>query len=47
MKIPMNAGSRWPTIAVIGLVLASGAVLLFNKQHSGDALKIRRELHKF
>ena len=39
--------SRWPTLAVLGLVLATGVVLLFNQRHSGDPLKVRRELRKF
>ena len=37
----------WPGIAVLGLVLATASILLFNQQHSGDPLKVRRELRKF
>jgi hypothetical protein len=32
---------------VLGLVLATGAILLLNQRHSGDPLKVRRELRKF
>lgn len=32
---------------VLALLLLTGAVLLVNQQHSGDPLKIRRELRKF
>ena len=39
--------SRWPALAVLGLVLATGAILLLNQRHSGDPLKVRRELRKF
>jgi hypothetical protein len=34
-------------LAVLGLVLATGVMVLFNQQHSGDPLKVRRELRKF
>jgi len=37
----------WPAIAVLALVLATAGILLFNQQHSGQSLKIRRELRKF
>jgi len=37
----------WPAIAVLGLLLATAGILLFNQQHSGQSLKIRRELRKF
>jgi hypothetical protein len=43
----MTTRNPWPTAGVIALVLATGLVLLFNQQHSGDPLKIRRELRKF
>jgi hypothetical protein len=29
------------------LLVVTGAILLFNQQHSGDPLKVRRELRKF
>jgi hypothetical protein len=34
-------------VAAISLVLVAGPILLLNQQHSGDRLKIRRELRKF
>jgi hypothetical protein len=34
-------------VAAIALVLVALPILLFNEQHSGDRLKIRRELRKF
>jgi hypothetical protein len=34
-------------VVAIGLLLAGVPMLLFNQQHSGDPLKIRRELRKF
>jgi hypothetical protein len=34
-------------VAAIGLLLAGMPILFFNQQHSGDRLKIRRELRKF
>ncbi len=37
----------WPGIAVLGLLLVTGSILLFNQHHSGDPLKVRRELRKF
>lgn len=37
----------WPGLAVVGLLLLTGVVLLFNHPHSGDPLKLRRELRKF
>ncbi|MFN7895679.1 MAG: hypothetical protein ACK5Q6_05900 [Cyanobacteriota bacterium] len=37
----------WWVVAAIGLLLVSVPILLFNQQHSGDAVKIRRELRKF
>jgi len=42
-----RAASRWPGIAVVVLLVVTGAILLFNQQHSGDPLKVRRELRKF
>jgi hypothetical protein len=32
---------------VLALVLATGLVLVFNEQHSGHPLKVRREMRKF
>jgi hypothetical protein len=32
---------------VLALVLATVSILLLNQQHSGDPLKVRRELRKF
>jgi hypothetical protein len=32
---------------VLGLVLATVSILLVNQNHSGDPLKVRRELRKF
>jgi hypothetical protein len=32
---------------VLVLVLATAMVLSFNQQHSGDPLKVRREMRKF
>jgi hypothetical protein len=37
----------WWVVATIGLLLVAVPILLFNQQHSGDAVKIRRELRKF
>ena len=37
----------WGVVVAIGLLLAGVPMLLFNPQHSGDPLKIRRELRKF
>lgn len=37
----------WPGIGVVLLLVVSGSILLFNHQHSGDPLKVRRELRKF
>jgi hypothetical protein len=34
-------------VAALALLLVSVPILLFNQQHSGDRLKIRRELRKF
>jgi len=41
-----RSGNPW-AFAAGGLLLLSLAVLLFNQQHSGDPLKVRRELRKF
>jgi hypothetical protein len=32
---------------VIGLLLATGVILLFHQPHSGDPPRVRRELRKF
>jgi len=37
----------WPLIAVLALLLSTAAILLVNQRHSGDPLKVRRELRKF
>ncbi len=37
----------WGVVVAIGLLLAGVPMLLFNQQHSGDPLKVRRELRKF
>lgn len=37
----------WPSLAVLALLLSTAAVLLVNQRHSGDPLKVRRELRKF
>ena len=45
-----NAGKAvfsWWVVATIGLLLVAVPILLFNQQHSGDGVKIRRELRKF
>ena len=34
-------------VAAISLALVALPILLLNQQHSGDRLKIRRELRKF
>jgi len=34
-------------VAAISLALVALPILLINQQHSGDRLKIRRELRKF
>jgi hypothetical protein len=39
-------GSWW-VVAAISLLLVGIPILLFNQQHSGEHLKIRRELRKF
>ncbi|MFM9086589.1 MAG: hypothetical protein ACKOPT_00285 [Cyanobium sp.] len=42
-----RTASPWPSLAVLALVLATLAVLVVNQNHSGDPLKVRRELRKF
>lgn len=37
----------WSAVIAVGLVLLALPILLFNQQHSGDRLKIHRELRKF
>ncbi|MFN6134123.1 MAG: hypothetical protein ACK46L_14675 [Synechococcaceae cyanobacterium] len=40
----------WPsgwTLDALTLLLLGGVLLVFNQNHSGDPLKIRRELRKF
>jgi hypothetical protein len=38
---------RGPLLAVVALLLVTGMVLVVNQRHSGDPLKVRRELRKF
>jgi hypothetical protein len=45
--LTIRRGQPWPLIAVIALLLATGSILLANQRHSGDPLKVRRELRKF
>lgn len=46
--VSVRRSSRsWPAFAVLGLLLVTAGILLFNQQHSGHSLKIRRELRKF
>lgn len=44
---PRQKGPTWPAVAVLALVMATASILLFNQTHSGDPLKVRRELRKF
>lgn len=37
----------WPALAVLALLLSTAAILLLNQRHSGDPVKVRRELRKF
>lgn len=37
----------WPALALAALLLSTGTILLFNQRHSGDPLKVRREMRKF
>jgi hypothetical protein len=37
----------WSLAAAFALVLLAVPILMFNSRHSGDGLKIRRELRKF
>lgn len=39
--------NTWTFWAVFALVVVTAMILLFNQQHSGDPLKVRRELRKF
>lgn len=43
-SVPARA---WPALAVIALLLSTAAILLVNRRHSGDPIKVRRELRKF
>lgn len=36
-----------PWLAVLALVLVTAVVVSFNQRHSGDPMKVRRELRKF
>jgi hypothetical protein len=44
---PFMTARTWWVVAAISLMLVAVPILLFNQQHSGDRLKIRRELRKF
>ncbi len=44
---PARPAIAWWSVAALALLLVSVPILLFNQQHSGDRLKIRRELRKF
>ncbi len=39
--------ANWPALAVAALLLFTATILLFNQRHSGDPLKVRREMRKF
>lgn len=41
-----SARIRW-VMSALSLLLIAVPILFFNQQHSGDRLKIRRELRKF
>jgi MYXO-CTERM domain-containing protein len=43
---PGSGDSGWGR-AALALLLLGGLLVAFNQQHSGDPLKIRRELRKF
>ena len=43
----MGRAQRRPLIAIAALLLVTGLVLVVNQRHSGDPLKVRRELRKF
>ncbi|QPN62634.1 hypothetical protein [Synechococcus sp. CBW1004] len=43
----IRRSQRWPLIAVLGLLLVTGSILLANQRHSGDPPRARRELRKF
>jgi hypothetical protein len=45
--VPARPARTWWVVAAIILLLVAVQILLFNQQHSGDRLKIRRELRKF
>jgi hypothetical protein len=45
--VTIRRAQRWPLVAVLGLLLVTGSILLVNQRHSGDPLKVRRELRKF
>jgi hypothetical protein len=43
----MRGYAIWPALALVALLLSTAAILLFNQRHSGDPVKVRRELRKF
>ena len=44
---PSKPVRTWWLVAAISLLVITVPILLINQQHSGDRLKIRRELRKF
>jgi hypothetical protein len=43
----MRKDALWPALALAALLLSTTTILLFNQRHSGDPLKVRREMRKF
>jgi hypothetical protein len=46
-RAPSKPSLSWWVLATISLLLVAVPILLLNQHHSGDRLKIRRELRKF
>lgn len=44
---PVKPVRTWWVVATICLLVIAVPILILNQQHSGDRLKIRRELRKF
>jgi len=42
-----RSSSNGLAMALIALVVITAGIIVINQQHSGDSLKIRRELRKF